>query len=261
MINDPAYTACMKNATRPHGTGGNPKIGVPVTYNRPKFFFPLAQPLSCSPCPHTPNSNPPPVLSCSQACLINRQHASPHDDIRAHVLQTLQSPSSEGLTAYRVSDLACTLFSSPISEPITPALPTVASSFPPNPYRDMPYKPFPVDPSHPSMFPSPFCLDSTPALTLHSHLPPPLNFNINSHLGLILTPLTLLSQPRHNLPLPPGSLTPIASKPCPLILSLSLGLAPRSLCLCPLGVVVPRVSPRQATPTTPPPRPPFPCPY
>ncbi len=66
MTNDPAYTAGMKNATGPHGTGENPKIGVAVTYHRPKFCFPLPQTLSCSPCPAQPNSNPPP-LPCRAA--------------------------------------------------------------------------------------------------------------------------------------------------------------------------------------------------
>ncbi len=125
----------------------------------------------------TYNSNPPLALSCSQACL-DRQHASPHDDTRAHVWHTLQSPSSEGLNAYRVFDLACSLFPSPVPEHIIPALPTLASSFPLNPYRNVPYEPFPVDPSHPSMFPSPFCLDSnhnstpTPHPTPQHRFPP-----------------------------------------------------------------------------------------
>ena len=77
MTNDTAYTARMKSATGPHGTGGNPKIGVPVTYHRPQFCFPLAQPLLCSTCPPTPNFNPPSVLSCSQACLDNID-STPH---------------------------------------------------------------------------------------------------------------------------------------------------------------------------------------
>jgi hypothetical protein len=79
MTNDQAYTAGMKNATGPHGTGENPKIDVPVKYNnRPKFFF-LSLSLSCSACLAHPNSNPFSALSCSQICL-NRQHASPNDD-------------------------------------------------------------------------------------------------------------------------------------------------------------------------------------
>ena len=59
MTNDPAYTAGMKRATGPHGTGGNPKIGVPVSYLRPKFFYPLPQTLSCPPCTPSPHSTPP----------------------------------------------------------------------------------------------------------------------------------------------------------------------------------------------------------
>jgi hypothetical protein len=39
MTNDMQYTAQMCNATSEIGSGGNPKIGVPVTYTRPSFFL------------------------------------------------------------------------------------------------------------------------------------------------------------------------------------------------------------------------------
>ena len=175
MTNDPAYTAGMKRATGPHGTGGNPKIGVPVSYLRPKFFYPLPQTLSCPPCTPSPHSTPPLALSCSQACL-DRQHTAPHEDTRVHVLQTLPSLSSEGLPADRVRDFACSIFPSPAPEPLNSALPSLAPPVPLNPFRNVSYEPFPVDPSHPSMFASPFCLDSTPTLTPYptpQHQSPP----------------------------------------------------------------------------------------
>jgi hypothetical protein len=39
MANDMQYTAAMRNATSEIGSGGNPKIGVSVTYTRPAFVF------------------------------------------------------------------------------------------------------------------------------------------------------------------------------------------------------------------------------
>ena len=93
-----------------------------------------------------------------------------------HVLQTLPSLSSEGLPADRVRDFACSIFPSPAPEPLNSALPSLAPPVPLNPFRNVSYEPFPVDPSHPSMFASPFCLDSTPTLTPYptpQHQSPP----------------------------------------------------------------------------------------
>ncbi len=50
MTNDAQYTSAMRNATSEIGSGGNPKIGVPVTYTRPSLFCPPHHSLSCSPC-------------------------------------------------------------------------------------------------------------------------------------------------------------------------------------------------------------------
>jgi hypothetical protein len=61
MTNDTHYMAQMCNATSEIGSGGNPKIGVPVTYTRPSFFCPpLHRSLSCSPClsSHHPTYSP-----------------------------------------------------------------------------------------------------------------------------------------------------------------------------------------------------------
>ncbi len=38
MTNDAQYTSAMRNATSEIGSSSNPKIGVPVTYTRPKFL-------------------------------------------------------------------------------------------------------------------------------------------------------------------------------------------------------------------------------
>jgi hypothetical protein len=47
------YTSQMKAATSPNGTGGNPKIGVPVSHHRSssEFFYPPSCLVSSSPSP------------------------------------------------------------------------------------------------------------------------------------------------------------------------------------------------------------------
>ncbi len=62
MEQNPAYTVEMRNATGPEGTGGNPRVGVPVRFSRLQFFFaPLAR--VCPPClissPPTHTISPP----------------------------------------------------------------------------------------------------------------------------------------------------------------------------------------------------------
>ncbi len=106
MTNDPANAARMKNATGPHGTGGNPKIGVPVTYNRPKFFFPLAQPLSCSPCHHTPNSNPLPCLILQPG--LSRYSISPTAAHLPHHSSVSAITPSPSLPSPLIADTGCT---------------------------------------------------------------------------------------------------------------------------------------------------------
>jgi hypothetical protein len=50
MRANPEYTSYQKNASSPDDTGGNPSIGVPVSFTRPrsKFFQPF--PYVCPPC-------------------------------------------------------------------------------------------------------------------------------------------------------------------------------------------------------------------
>ena len=88
MRDNQAYTPEMKNARTDVGTGGNPKIGVPVSYFRPRnFFTPLT---ACLPCPPTPLykfSQPSPPLS--QASSV--RHAT-HPNLRAPALPASALP-------------------------------------------------------------------------------------------------------------------------------------------------------------------------
>ena len=129
MTNDLAYTTGMKNATGPHGTGGNPKIGVPVHYSRPPKFFPPFTPCRpCLPLPSPTISPPCPPLSPVTSVKINADR--PYEDNRGHVLQTLPLDRSEGKRASRVREMAC--FSSPLSPSPESPLPSssVSWSFP-----------------------------------------------------------------------------------------------------------------------------------
>ncbi len=43
MGQNPAYSVAMRNATGPEGTGGNPRVGVPVRFSRPHLFLLLSR--------------------------------------------------------------------------------------------------------------------------------------------------------------------------------------------------------------------------
>jgi hypothetical protein len=60
MGQNPAYTVAMRNATGPDGTGGNPRMGVPVRFSHPQN---VCTPLSsvCPPC--LPSSPPTHTIS------------------------------------------------------------------------------------------------------------------------------------------------------------------------------------------------------
>ena len=77
---DMAYTQQMKAATTHIGTGGNPKIGVPVSYHRPSsncFRLSSSFSLSCHPCAsHTP-FHPPPFSQASGPISAPRLPAAP----------------------------------------------------------------------------------------------------------------------------------------------------------------------------------------
>jgi hypothetical protein len=70
---DKAYTQQMKAATSPHGTGGNPKIGVPVSFHRSSSLFCL----SCHPCASQTPFHPPPFSQASGPISAPRLPAAP----------------------------------------------------------------------------------------------------------------------------------------------------------------------------------------
>ncbi len=140
MTNDPQYTSAMRNATSEIGSGGNPKIGVPVTFTRPTFFSPFHRSLSCSHCPPS-HHFPPPLAGLPE--IVGPIHPvmtlETSSDLSSHPsLETsseLPSPTSlhlsEGFHASRVRDLASSL---------SPAVT--------DPFRVQSTEPFPSDPTH-----------------------------------------------------------------------------------------------------------------
>jgi hypothetical protein len=129
MTNDAQYTSAMRNATSEIGSGGNPKIGVPVTYTRPYFFCPPHHSLSCSPCLSSHHSTHSPVSSPASR---DSALCPSYEVIQAHALQAfLALPKSEGLDASRVRDIMA-----------LPVLPLIT-----NPFRVTSHKPFPSDPT------------------------------------------------------------------------------------------------------------------
>ena len=152
MTNDAQYTSAMRNATSEIGSGGNPKIGVPVTYTRPQFVFSrkasvcfsLSSHPLCTPCALT---TPPSRAS------RDKPATTPNEDIRVSDAKnkhsSQQTPTSEGLTASRVRDMAFTPLINPFKLPLS--------------------EPFPPDHSHTTLWPSPFSLPLP-----HNHPHPPL---------------------------------------------------------------------------------------
>jgi hypothetical protein len=104
VTNDTQYTAQTRNATSEIGSGGNPKIGVPITYTRPSFFCPPHHFSSCSPCLSSHHSTHSPLSS--PASRDSALCPPFYEDIQAHALQALPLPKSEGLDASRIRDMA-----------------------------------------------------------------------------------------------------------------------------------------------------------
>ncbi len=110
MGQNQAYTVQMRNATGPDGTGGNPRVGVPVRFSRPQICF---APLSCVCPPCLPSPSPlshTHTLPPSQA-IKDSPHASPNDAVRAGAPTKQSAPimlQAEGHnpTANRVRDVA-----------------------------------------------------------------------------------------------------------------------------------------------------------
>jgi hypothetical protein len=121
MANDPTCPAALRIATTHVGTGGNPKIGVPVGYLRPPpwTFPPLAPALTSFACVAVPNR----PLS-SPFSLVHRAKPTrlPYEDTSSsQALPALPSLKSEGQTANLVQDSAALLCS--LAPPSTPLLP------------------------------------------------------------------------------------------------------------------------------------------
>jgi hypothetical protein len=87
MGTNQAYTPAMRSARGPDGTGGNPKIGVPVHYSRPPKIVPSFT--TCDPCLPLPSPTvflPCPPLSPVTGVKINAD--LPYEDNRGRVLKT-----------------------------------------------------------------------------------------------------------------------------------------------------------------------------
>ncbi len=119
MGQNPAYTVAMRNATEPEGTGGNPRVGVPVRFSRPQICF---APLSRVCIPYLPSS-PHTILPPRSQAIKDSLCASPDDVERAGAPQNKDAPimlQAEGHpTANRVRDVASpsTLEISPYPQP------------------------------------------------------------------------------------------------------------------------------------------------
>ena len=176
-----AYTPAMRSARGPDGTGGNPKIGVPVHYSRPpsrphNLFHPCTP---CLPLPLPTFSPPCPPLSPVTSVKINA--AQPYEDNREHVLHTLPLDRSEGKRASRVREMACLHLprssSTFLPPPIVPPIPTPILTPHPHchsPHRRRPTHPLPPQSASPPTIspPSASVSWSSPLVTLSTTIPP-----------------------------------------------------------------------------------------
>jgi hypothetical protein len=100
MARDTRFTAAMRAATTHVGTGGNPKVGVPVGFIRPSphhAFFPLASPDGCLAC----------LSSLSQALGTKLCLTVPYEDTSARAVQASHMRlESEGSIAPLVREAA-----------------------------------------------------------------------------------------------------------------------------------------------------------
>jgi hypothetical protein len=110
MARDSRYTDAMRTATTHVGTGGNPKVGVPVDYTRPPphTFFPHASPNYC----------PVSIPSLSQDS-SDKLAQTPYEDNSVRASPASTRNMSEGHNASLVRELAGALS----VLPVTPALP------------------------------------------------------------------------------------------------------------------------------------------
>ena len=100
MARDTRFTAAMRAATTHVGTGGNPKVGVPVGFVRPSphhAFFPLASPDGCLACLPAPSQAPGTKMCPSP----------PYEDTSARAVQVpFMRLESEGCIAPLVRETA-----------------------------------------------------------------------------------------------------------------------------------------------------------
>jgi hypothetical protein len=115
MADDDTYPASLRVATTHVGTGGNPKVGPPVSFNRPPPFSFVPSPLSSNISP--PISISPP--SSARACTT-----PPYEDTSLQPSPALPSIKSEGQKSRRVRVLAA----NPIS--LLPSVSWLLSSSP-----------------------------------------------------------------------------------------------------------------------------------
>jgi hypothetical protein len=140
MDQNPAYTHAMKHACGPNGTGGNPRVGVPVQFSRPHFFFsPL--PFVCPPClPSQTRTNFLPLSPPPSQAIKDSPDAYPNDASRARAPTKQSAPfmlQAEGHNpkATRVCDAGPTLTNlepvlspSPNTHPLPLSTPTPLST-------------------------------------------------------------------------------------------------------------------------------------
>jgi hypothetical protein len=118
MARDRIYTDAMWVATMHVGTGGNPKVGVPVWFTRPPphTFFPIASSKHCLVCP-------PSLSQDSSAKLAH----TPYDDYSARASPASPRNISEGHNASLVRELAGALSVSPVTTAVHVCLAPPAS--------------------------------------------------------------------------------------------------------------------------------------
>ena len=127
MARDKRYTPAMRAATTHVGTGGNPKVGVPVGFVRPSLFdvfssWPteLCLPLPSATC--LTCLSPPCLPLLSSQVSSARAKPAPYEDKRAPASPAVPLPQSEGNNAALVRESAADLSVSLSLLPVSPSL-------------------------------------------------------------------------------------------------------------------------------------------
>jgi hypothetical protein len=126
MARDKRYTPAMRAATTHVGTGGNPKVGVPVSFVRPSLFNVSSWPTEiCLPLPSETclTCLSPPCLPLSYSPASNaKAKPAPYEDRRAPASPAVPLPQSEGNNAALVRESAADLSVSLSLLPVSPSL-------------------------------------------------------------------------------------------------------------------------------------------